>query len=166
MAVPVLHTVGYMGTNLNLKMRFIYFVCKHRPWPDPPVRGQAGNDIVSIFYEKVTALTEDQPPVVMVNKLWLLFYWDTHTCWLMLRNIQTHKVELRLFEGFDWTVNLTAVRLLVRVNDSDPTRRSGGCFGSFYLDPNVSVTWSAFQLQKLLQCSNICTLSWLCPVSS
>ncbi|CAI5642591.1 unnamed protein product [Oreochromis niloticus] len=31
-------------------------------------RGQAGNDIVSIFYEKVTALTEDQPPVVMNHK--------------------------------------------------------------------------------------------------
>uniref|UniRef100_A0A3P8RBF7 AP-4 complex subunit mu-1 n=1 Tax=Astatotilapia calliptera TaxID=8154 RepID=A0A3P8RBF7_ASTCA len=31
-------------------------------------RGGAGNDIVSIFYEKVTALTGDQPPVVMNHK--------------------------------------------------------------------------------------------------
>ncbi|XP_042071166.1 AP-4 complex subunit mu-1 isoform X2 [Haplochromis burtoni] len=31
-------------------------------------RGGAGNDIVSIFYEKVTALTGDQPPVVMNYK--------------------------------------------------------------------------------------------------
>uniref|UniRef100_A0A3Q4GGE5 AP complex mu/sigma subunit domain-containing protein n=1 Tax=Neolamprologus brichardi TaxID=32507 RepID=A0A3Q4GGE5_NEOBR len=31
-------------------------------------RGEAGNDIVSIFYEKVTALTGDQPPVVMNHK--------------------------------------------------------------------------------------------------
>ncbi|XP_045896207.1 AP-4 complex subunit mu-1 isoform X3 [Micropterus dolomieu] len=28
-------------------------------------RGEAGSDVVSIFYEKVTALTGDQPPVVM-----------------------------------------------------------------------------------------------------
>uniref|UniRef100_A0A3Q4MWV8 Uncharacterized protein n=1 Tax=Neolamprologus brichardi TaxID=32507 RepID=A0A3Q4MWV8_NEOBR len=31
-------------------------------------RGEAGNDIVSIFYEKVTALTGDQPPVVMTGR--------------------------------------------------------------------------------------------------
>uniref|UniRef100_A0A8C2XQH2 AP-4 complex subunit mu-1 n=1 Tax=Cyclopterus lumpus TaxID=8103 RepID=A0A8C2XQH2_CYCLU len=28
-------------------------------------RGEAGSDVVSVFYEKVTALTGDQPPVVM-----------------------------------------------------------------------------------------------------
>lgn len=33
----------------------------------PPVRGEAGSDVVGIFYEKVTALTGDQPPVVMVH---------------------------------------------------------------------------------------------------
>ncbi|XP_056141057.1 AP-4 complex subunit mu-1 isoform X2 [Lampris incognitus] len=31
-------------------------------------RGEAGNDAVGIFYEKVTALTGDQPPVVMSHK--------------------------------------------------------------------------------------------------
>ncbi|GLD71707.1 AP-4 complex subunit mu-1 isoform X1 [Lates japonicus] len=31
-------------------------------------RGEAGSDVVSIFYEKVTALTGDQPPVVMSHK--------------------------------------------------------------------------------------------------
>ena len=31
------------------------------------VRGEAGKDSVTVFYEKVTALTGDQPPVVMVN---------------------------------------------------------------------------------------------------
>lgn len=30
------------------------------------VRGDAGSDVQKIFYEKVTALTGDQPPVVMV----------------------------------------------------------------------------------------------------
>uniref|UniRef100_A0A3Q3ELY7 AP-4 complex subunit mu-1 n=1 Tax=Labrus bergylta TaxID=56723 RepID=A0A3Q3ELY7_9LABR len=32
------------------------------------VRGEAGSDAVNIFYEKVTALTGDQPPVVMNHK--------------------------------------------------------------------------------------------------
>ncbi|KAK5617740.1 AP-4 complex subunit mu-1 [Crenichthys baileyi] len=31
-------------------------------------RGEAGSDVVNIFYEKVTALTGDQPPVVMSHK--------------------------------------------------------------------------------------------------
>ncbi|XP_029303503.1 LOW QUALITY PROTEIN: AP-4 complex subunit mu-1 [Cottoperca gobio] len=31
-------------------------------------RGEAGSDVVSVFYEKVTALTGDQPPVVMSHK--------------------------------------------------------------------------------------------------
>ena len=31
------------------------------------VRGEAGKDAVGVFYEKVTALSGDQPPVVMVN---------------------------------------------------------------------------------------------------
>uniref|UniRef100_A0A1A7XI15 Adaptor-related protein complex 4, mu 1 subunit n=2 Tax=Iconisemion striatum TaxID=60296 RepID=A0A1A7XI15_9TELE len=31
-------------------------------------RGQTGNDVVNIFYEKVTALTGDQPPVVMSDR--------------------------------------------------------------------------------------------------
>lgn len=31
------------------------------------VRGDAGSDVQNIFYEKVTALTGDQPPVVMVT---------------------------------------------------------------------------------------------------
>uniref|UniRef100_A0A8P4G9V1 AP-4 complex subunit mu-1 n=1 Tax=Dicentrarchus labrax TaxID=13489 RepID=A0A8P4G9V1_DICLA len=31
-------------------------------------RGEAGSDVVGIFYEKVTALTGDQPPVVMSHK--------------------------------------------------------------------------------------------------
>ncbi|KAI3374032.1 hypothetical protein L3Q82_022592 [Scortum barcoo] len=31
-------------------------------------RGEAGSDVVSTFYEKVTALTGDQPPVVMSHK--------------------------------------------------------------------------------------------------
>jgi hypothetical protein len=31
------------------------------------VRGEVGKDAVTVFYEKVTALTGDQPPVVMVN---------------------------------------------------------------------------------------------------
>ncbi|XP_029028694.1 AP-4 complex subunit mu-1 [Betta splendens] len=31
-------------------------------------RGAAGSDVVSVFYEKVTALTGDQPPVVMTHK--------------------------------------------------------------------------------------------------
>uniref|UniRef100_A0A3Q3RFZ5 AP-4 complex subunit mu-1 n=1 Tax=Mastacembelus armatus TaxID=205130 RepID=A0A3Q3RFZ5_9TELE len=31
-------------------------------------RGEAGSDVVGIFYEKVTALTGDQPPVVMTHR--------------------------------------------------------------------------------------------------
>ncbi|XP_059208400.1 AP-4 complex subunit mu-1 isoform X2 [Centropristis striata] len=31
-------------------------------------RGEAGSDVVGVFYEKVTALTGDQPPVVMSHK--------------------------------------------------------------------------------------------------
>uniref|UniRef100_A0A671VGL1 AP-4 complex subunit mu-1 n=1 Tax=Sparus aurata TaxID=8175 RepID=A0A671VGL1_SPAAU len=31
-------------------------------------RGEAGSDVINIFYEKVTALTGDQPPVVMSHK--------------------------------------------------------------------------------------------------
>ncbi|KAM4620163.1 AP-4 complex subunit mu-1 isoform 2-T2 [Polymixia lowei] len=31
-------------------------------------RGEAGNNVVSVFYEKITALTGDQPPVVMSHK--------------------------------------------------------------------------------------------------
>ncbi|XP_044077140.1 AP-4 complex subunit mu-1 isoform X2 [Siniperca chuatsi] len=31
-------------------------------------RGEAGSDVVSIFYEKIAALTGDQPPVVMSHK--------------------------------------------------------------------------------------------------
>uniref|UniRef100_UPI0037E89897 AP-4 complex subunit mu-1 n=1 Tax=Semicossyphus pulcher TaxID=241346 RepID=UPI0037E89897 len=31
-------------------------------------RGEAGSDVVSVFYEKVTALTGDQPPVVMSHR--------------------------------------------------------------------------------------------------
>ncbi|KAM4546636.1 AP-4 complex subunit mu-1 isoform 1-T2 [Fundulus diaphanus] len=31
-------------------------------------RGEAGSDVVNVFYEKVTALTGDQPPVVMSHK--------------------------------------------------------------------------------------------------
>uniref|UniRef100_A0A665UBK7 MHD domain-containing protein n=1 Tax=Echeneis naucrates TaxID=173247 RepID=A0A665UBK7_ECHNA len=31
-------------------------------------RGEAGSDVVNLFYEKVTALTGDQPPVVMRHK--------------------------------------------------------------------------------------------------
>lgn len=31
-------------------------------------RGEAGSDVVDVFYEKVTALTGDQPPVVMNHK--------------------------------------------------------------------------------------------------
>lgn len=31
-------------------------------------RGEAGSDVVSVFYEKVTALTGDQPPIVMSHK--------------------------------------------------------------------------------------------------
>ncbi|KAM4544562.1 AP-4 complex subunit mu-1 isoform 1-T2 [Odontesthes bonariensis] len=31
-------------------------------------RGEAGNDVVNTFYEKVTALTGDQPPVVMSHR--------------------------------------------------------------------------------------------------
>ncbi|XP_069395484.1 AP-4 complex subunit mu-1 [Paralichthys olivaceus] len=31
-------------------------------------RGEAGSDVVCIFYEKITALTGDQPPVVMSHK--------------------------------------------------------------------------------------------------
>ncbi|XP_047234677.1 AP-4 complex subunit mu-1 [Girardinichthys multiradiatus] len=31
-------------------------------------RGEAGSDVINIFYEKVTALTGDQPPVVMCHK--------------------------------------------------------------------------------------------------
>ncbi|XP_013885509.1 AP-4 complex subunit mu-1 isoform X2 [Austrofundulus limnaeus] len=31
-------------------------------------RGEAGNDVIDVFYEKVTALTGDQPPVVMTHK--------------------------------------------------------------------------------------------------
>ncbi|XP_042337857.1 AP-4 complex subunit mu-1-like, partial [Plectropomus leopardus] len=31
-------------------------------------RGEAGSDVISVFYEKVTALTGDQPPVVMSHK--------------------------------------------------------------------------------------------------
>uniref|UniRef100_A0A3P8X519 AP-4 complex subunit mu-1 n=1 Tax=Cynoglossus semilaevis TaxID=244447 RepID=A0A3P8X519_CYNSE len=30
-------------------------------------RGEAGNDVINVFYEKVTALPGDQPPVVMVT---------------------------------------------------------------------------------------------------
>ncbi len=37
------------------------------------VRGEAGSDVVSIFYEKVTALTGDQPPVVMVTSCLCVF---------------------------------------------------------------------------------------------
>uniref|UniRef100_A0A3B3XYH6 MHD domain-containing protein n=1 Tax=Poecilia mexicana TaxID=48701 RepID=A0A3B3XYH6_9TELE len=31
-------------------------------------RGEAGSDVIDVFYEKVTALTGDQPPVVMSHK--------------------------------------------------------------------------------------------------
>ncbi|KAK1882345.1 AP-4 complex subunit mu-1 [Dissostichus eleginoides] len=34
-------------------------------YKDSSVRGEAGSDVINVFYEKVTALPGDQPPVVM-----------------------------------------------------------------------------------------------------
>lgn len=51
--------------------------------PELSDRGEAGKDAVNKFYEMVTALTGDQPPVVMVSGR----VWQIAMVWVLISHL-------------------------------------------------------------------------------
>lgn len=70
-------------------------------------RGDAGSDVQNIFYEKVTALTGDQPPVVMVTPCATHLSMHVQTC-----NSLDFQLESADFCFFSPSARLTKTSIL------------------------------------------------------